>query len=67
VSDVNLAATLAVLRAGIDIDAGLVADATLRIARAGYAVGLAGLVADLRTAGIDFGRLAAAANDGASS
>lgn len=61
VTDDNLSATLAVLRVGIAMDAGLVADATLRIARSGHARGLSDLVAELKTAGIDFGRLAAAA------
>lgn len=59
----NLAATLAVLRKGIANDAGLVADAVLRIARAGHAAGLAETVAALKAAGVDFGRLAAAAAD----
>lgn len=68
VTDDNLGSTLAVLRKGIAIDAGAVADSTLRIARAGHARGLAEVVSDLRAAGIDFGRLAAAAgeSDGAS-
>jgi len=59
VTDANLDATLAVLRAGIVTDAGLVADAVLRIARMGHARGLQPVVADLKAAGIDFGRLAA--------
>lgn len=60
-TDANLNATLSVLRKGIAMDAGLVADAVLRIARAGHARGLSELVADLKAAGIDFGTLAATA------
>ena len=59
VTDANLDSTLAVLRAGIVTDAGLVADAVLRIARMGHARGLQPVVADLKAAGIDFGKLAA--------
>lgn len=57
----TLTDTLTVLRAGIAMDAGLVAEATLRVARGGHIAGIEPLVSDLRQAGIDFAALAMAA------
>lgn len=61
VTTATLARTLEVLRAGVIIDAGLVAEATIRIARAGHGAGIAPLVADLKSHGIDFAALASRA------
>lgn len=62
VTPATLARTIDVLRTGVPMGhAGLIAEAVLRIARAGHGAGIAPLVADLKAAGIDFAALASRA------